>query len=295
MVFCWGEIEPTPLNSRVVRNFWAIVPKRRTTMPTGMIGKLPVSAVRGPVDALYDNLASANGQRVLEELKKFNKQQPCWLPQEKAAKPNITPKPLIFDRYYAAVVLKERHDPAAFYQTREGLYVGNDFQTNIVAAAKPTEAGKKFKKMSGFKLARPATGNDLMAERPQSIWTATDFCPWLAEKLSKQPRGEAGEIANDNWTISLVTGVNGAVFVVIVRWYSASREWVVNAWLLGRRLEAGDQFVSRNWPIDFLTLWPRCYTGVFFLIKSLMKSLVMRRLRLPRGGFGKYARCIFPK
>lgn len=48
-------------------------------MSEGMLGRLPLSAVRGPVDALYDNLASAKGEQVLAELKRFNKQQACYV------------------------------------------------------------------------------------------------------------------------------------------------------------------------------------------------------------------------
>lgn len=48
-------------------------------MPKGMLGMLPLSAVRGPVDALYDNLAGDDGERWLAALKRFNRgENPFW-------------------------------------------------------------------------------------------------------------------------------------------------------------------------------------------------------------------------
>lgn len=47
-------------------------------MSKGMLGMLPLSAVRGPKDALDNLLASNDGERVLTELKKFVRREPCW-------------------------------------------------------------------------------------------------------------------------------------------------------------------------------------------------------------------------
>ena len=52
-------------------------------MSKGMLGKLPLSAVRGPRDTLDELLAGGDGPVVLDELKKFNKRQTCWLPKER--------------------------------------------------------------------------------------------------------------------------------------------------------------------------------------------------------------------
>lgn len=44
-----------------------------------------------------------------------------------------------------SVTISERRDPDAYYQTRAGLYVWDDFRSRIVAKAKPVEAGTTFK------------------------------------------------------------------------------------------------------------------------------------------------------
>lgn len=49
-------------------------------MSTGMLGRLPLSAVRGPKDDLDNLLAGTDGESVLVEFKKFVKRQPCWGP-----------------------------------------------------------------------------------------------------------------------------------------------------------------------------------------------------------------------
>lgn len=49
-------------------------------MSTGMLGRLPLSAVRGPKDDLDNLLAGNDGEVVLVEFKKFVKRQSCWGP-----------------------------------------------------------------------------------------------------------------------------------------------------------------------------------------------------------------------
>ncbi|HEY4501734.1 MAG TPA: hypothetical protein VJJ20_01545 [Candidatus Paceibacterota bacterium] len=49
-------------------------------MSTGMLGRLPLSALRGPKDDLDNLLAGTDGESVLAEFKKFVKRQPCWGP-----------------------------------------------------------------------------------------------------------------------------------------------------------------------------------------------------------------------
>jgi hypothetical protein len=131
------------------------------------------------------------------------------------------------------------------WQTRLGLYVYDDFRTRIVAAAKPTEAGVRFNKLPRFKLGRNTTGEELKTARSGAVWSATDFCPWLAAKLAKQAKGEDGEFLNNRWAnLFLVEGVNGGVFVVRV--HSRGGRWVVYMWRLDLEWFVGHQFGSRN-------------------------------------------------
>src|SRR3989344_1802715 len=73
--------------------------------------------------------------------------------------PQGQPKLLKRKGHYAGVSLTERHDPDAYYKTREGLYVTDDYRNNIVAAAKAVEAGAKWPKIPRFELTSNMTGS----------------------------------------------------------------------------------------------------------------------------------------
>jgi len=157
------------------------------------------------------------------------------------------PKLLVREGIYSAVTLNESHNPGLFYRDRAGLYVSPDFVGKIVSTAGSTEAGKKFRKVPRFKLTANATGEQLKSERPDSVWTATDFCVWLEAKLQKQPNGERGELLNTGWAnLFLVEGITGGVIVVYVGWDSGYRQWDVNIWQLGNTWGAGCRFASCN-------------------------------------------------
>lgn len=157
------------------------------------------------------------------------------------------PRLLVRDSGYSAVTLSEVHNPSLFYRDRANLYVSPDFLGKIVRVAGSTETGKKFKKISRFRLAADATGEQLRSERPDSVWTATDFCAWLAAKLQKQPNGEEGELLTTGWAnLFLVEGISSEVVLVSVNWDSGYRKWDVNAWRLDDTWNAGHRFASCN-------------------------------------------------
>ena len=155
------------------------------------------------------------------------------------------PRLLKPDGHYSAIELGQRHDPDVFGRSRPVLEVHGDFRSRIVAMAKPTEAGATFKKLPRFKLGQNATGKAMKLAPPKSVWMATEFCPWLAVKITKQPSGEKGELLHNGWAnLFLVEGLNSEVFVVYVRW-SVGR-WHVSAWQLDVGWNAGNRFGSRN-------------------------------------------------
>lgn len=156
------------------------------------------------------------------------------------------PELLIPDDHYAAVEISERHDPYAFWRTGPGLRVYGEFRTRIVAAAKPTEAGAKFKEIPLFRLGRDATGKQLKNAHPNAIWTATDFCPWLATKLAKHADHKAAEFFTNGWyELFLVEGVGGKVFIVTVHRMEYPG-YAVGAWQLDDKFERRSHFGLHN-------------------------------------------------
>jgi hypothetical protein len=153
---------------------------------------------------------------------------------------------LVRDGSFSAVKLLRKFDPREFYRTRDGLLIWNDFKTEIVGVAGLVAAGVGFKQTNFWKLVKNTSGQGMIAERPEDVWTATDFCAWLSVKLTTQPNGEIGDLLNTGWAnLFLVEGVNKAVFVVDVRWDSGDRRWDVNAWGLGCEWAASRRFFSK--------------------------------------------------
>lgn len=195
----------------------------------------------GQIEAAINKLGGKEG------LRKLLAGETKVVPISGAMRPAKKQSVLVRDGSFSSGTLTKRFDPCGFYRDRQGLYVWSDFSTQVLPAANPVEAGVGFKKTSSWKLKQIATGNDLLAERPKDVWSATDFCAWLSVKLAQQPNGEAGELLNTGYSnLFLVKGVNASVFVVSVYWLSIRRKWSVNAWHLGCGWSAGRRFVFQN-------------------------------------------------
>ncbi|MEK7650128.1 MAG: hypothetical protein AAB367_04210 [Patescibacteria group bacterium] len=140
-------------------------------------------------------------------------------------------------------------DPAAFYKTRESLYVWDGFRDRILPAARPVESLPAIKAIS-FDLAKPANDAEIRRELPEHhvFENAFAFSAYLAGMILRQPKGRAGALlANGYANIFYVRGVNAEVFAVSVRWNSDGGEWCVRAYpRLDRRWVAGYRVFSSN-------------------------------------------------
>ena len=61
-------------------------------MSEGMLGRLPLAAVRGPRDTLEEHLAGKDGELWLTELNKFNARKTCW-PVGETVQAHVVAKP----------------------------------------------------------------------------------------------------------------------------------------------------------------------------------------------------------
>ena len=122
---------------------------------------------------------------------------------------------------------------ACFFQTRDGLWVSDNFKDRILPKAKPIETldgacGKSFD------LRKSAYDGDIVPELPKSyIFDESELCARIAQMIEKQPNGAKGDLLENNsdWNIFYVTYVSG--YVVSVHWDSGHGEWHVNAWRVG--------------------------------------------------------------
>lgn len=115
-------------------------------------------------------------------------------------------------------------NPQEFFRDREGLFVYSSFKEHILEKASIVSAGTKFE-LSSFKLIRSAEDEEIEKELPEKhIFSESDVCAIIAELISKQPKGEEGELLNTGyWNLFYTES-----FVVDVSWRDG--EWYVSAW-----------------------------------------------------------------
>lgn len=140
------------------------------------------------------------------------------------------------------IMLEKRHDPDAFYQTRSGLYVWDDYRSRIVANAKPSEVGTTLK-VENAELVRDLSDEEIESALPKDhLFTETQVCVVIAELIAKQPNGESrGALLNNGFANLFYT----SSCVVRVRWSADDREWDVHTWQrVGSGWNAGRQVFS---------------------------------------------------
>jgi hypothetical protein len=139
------------------------------------------------------------------------------------------------------ITLEKPSDPTAFYQTRTGLWIYGGFSDIVTSKAKPVNAGTTFK-FNVDELGEAMTDAEIEAALPKNhLFDESAVCAIVAEMISKQPNGEAGDLLNNGYANLLYT----ASCVVNVRWYGGRRRWYVYTCRRGgRRWFAGDRVLS---------------------------------------------------
>jgi hypothetical protein len=152
-----------------------------------------------------------------------------------------TPASVLRPRGSVSLTLSRPHDPAAFYQTRDGLYVFDNYTSRIVAKATPVAAGTTYN-VNIAELGEPATDQKIEDSLPQNhLFDESAVCAIIAEMIGKQQKGEPGDLEHTGRANLLYT----ASLVVYVRWSGAYRGWVVRTWDRGDdRWRAGPRVFS---------------------------------------------------
>lgn len=209
-------------------------------MPKGMLGRLPLSAVQGPVDTHYENLAGDEGERVLTEFKKFNRREPCWI--QRPGSPLL----VFDDEHVALVALSEPHDPAAFWHDTTDAparYVWSGFTTNVVAKARPTGAFGTVK-VPYADLPRGSTVAEILKTPGVGNLEPDHLSPIIAAMIAKQPDGKPmkhGLLVDGRANLFPCGSV-----LVDVRWDDVRRSWSVDDWNPDSAVHAGRRVFSGN-------------------------------------------------
>ncbi len=120
----------------------------------------------------------------------------------------------------------DHRNPDAFFKTRDGLYVWDDFQTRVVKLAKPINTGTTFK-VNVDELGADLTDKEIENGLPKNhLWDEGALCAVVAEMISKQPEGKEGDLLNNGYANLFYT----SSCVVFVFWRAVSSKWGVNTW-----------------------------------------------------------------
>lgn len=134
---------------------------------------------------------------------------------------------------------------AEFYQTGPGLFVFDTFAERLDLSARQTLDSAPARSYVASILKSDAYDKDIRKELPENHLSTLED---IAGFIEAQPEGKQGFLLNDGYAnIFYVAGKNGEVFVVVVRWLSDDREWLVRGWGL---VEGGD------WDADNQVLCP---------------------------------------
>jgi hypothetical protein len=133
-----------------------------------------------------------------------------------------------------SITISERRDPDAYYHTRSGLYVWDDFRSRVVAKAKPVEAGTVFK-VNEDELGENMTDEQIENGLPKNhLFDESAVGALVAEMI------ETGQLNKECFYLLYIPSC-----VVGVDWSSDDAEWSVNAWGRGgSRWSAGCRVLS---------------------------------------------------
>jgi len=196
--------------------------------------------VPGPLNQLLTNLAGENGQRWLEELKKFLRKEPCWV------------ESLL--EFIGTITIPARTEK---FVAKENFVVN----TERDALVKISHINDNFKKRFGGKV------DDIIAEQTlhyAKILKPSVDTPVISEiggeakaettlvavyiLMTRQPNGEGGALLiNSNINIFYVRDIENVLCAVYIRWCSYG--WVVLANSLddlGNKWFKGSQVFYRN-------------------------------------------------
>ena len=217
-------------------------------MPEGMLGRLPLSAVRGPLAALMGSLASPDGEQVLAELKKFNRRESAWSAKARATEASSL-------TLYAETDLVGLPELSIYECFPETTWASND--ENIYRWMSGIQWRQDGCKVGTYRLAKPRTFLEMAnavlgpervghGEGPGLRLSRTKLTLSLSQinkLVHMQEMGINVGLQNNGWTnFAFVDSVNERVMVFVFsciggRWHGLLHELSsTNLWPGGRRL-----------------------------------------------------------
>ena len=184
-----------------------------------------------------------HGSHTLEELERFLKRQnPFDLkPAIRTSKPKAAVLKLVNDQ--VALMGSENFDPQAYFQTRPGLWVSEEFVSRVRSKAKPVE-NLGSATLKSYDLTKAAYDREIKTGLGANhVFDQSELIARLEQMVGKQQGGEEGELLNNGYANLFYL----AGWVVYVRWNAGRRRWNVGVWKLDDfHWHEGDRIFSRN-------------------------------------------------
>lgn len=141
---------------------------------------------------------------------------------------------------------------SAYFVTRPGLWVSDDFASRITSAYPKALIHRGLEGVESFDLANVSYDHQIIARSEiggEENMRKHAFTPdQIAALIDLQPEGSPGKLLSNGYAnLFYVVGKSEVLFVVSVYWTTGGREWSVSAWELGEngRWNAGFR-VFRN-------------------------------------------------
>lgn len=120
-------------------------------------------------------------------------------------------------------------DPGAYFNTRTGLYVWDNFRERVLPGVGVTKKGNSFK-LTNYDLVQGSSDEAIEASLPKKhLFSNSDVCAIVATLIDSQKNGEPGPMITTGYTNLFYTDQ----CVVYVRWSAGDRGWHVDAWRRG--------------------------------------------------------------
>lgn len=129
-------------------------------------------------------------------------------------------------------------NPHAFFKTRSGLWVSDQFVRRVLLQATVVDKLDDAP-CSSYNLKKNLYDREITPELPKGYeWGASEVCARIAQMIKRQPNGGKGDLLNNgDANIFYVPG-----YAVGVDWCADDRQWRVSAW----RLDSSDWKADRR-------------------------------------------------
>jgi hypothetical protein len=136
---------------------------------------------------------------------------------------------VLVSRRTVSLQILVQNNPDAYFRTRTGLWVSNDFRSHIVAKAQWYPAGTSSIVVNVDEISQEdgAADKEIEGALPtRHLFDETDVCAIVETMISKQPNGMEGDLENTGKVNLFYT----SSYVVRVGWRAVNVRWYVETW-----------------------------------------------------------------